>query len=221
MKNLFVTIALVLLSNSLFSQLKGSGKTITKSFNYENFDKLSFEDVDGTIEVEVGKPFQISITIDDNLFPLLEVLNNVSDKSLTIRLKGNRNNKLYIEYTKIKIKVCLPNLIYLKNDSNSYVKASGISGNYLKVETIDNGSTLLTGEIDNLETKNSGNGVLDSAKLVSKNAKIIATGNGNVTVNTSKLITATTSGNCTVINLGTAKFDSNSTSTGNSRFTNQ
>ena len=221
MKNLFVTIALVLLSNSLFSQLKGSGKTITKSFNYENFDKLSFEDVDGIIEVEVGKPFQISITIDDNLFPLLEVLNNVSDKSLTIRLKGNRNNKLYIEYTKIKIKVCLPNLIYLKNDSNSYVKASGISGNYLKVETIDNGSTLLTGEIDNLETKNSGNGVLDSAKLVSKNAKIMATGNGNVTVNTSKLITATTSGNCTVINLGTAKFDSNSTSTGNSRFTNQ
>ena len=221
MKNLFVTIALVLLSNSLFSQLKGSGKTITKSFNYENFDKLSFEDVDGIIEVEVGKPFQISVTIDDNLFPLLEVLNNVSDKSLTIRLKGNRNNKLYIEDTKIKIKVCLPNLIYLKNDSNSYVKANGISGNYLKVETIDNGSTLLTGEIDNLETKNSRNGVLDSAKLVSKNAKIMATGNGNVTVNISKLITATTSGNCTVINLGTAKFDSNSTSTGNSRFTNQ
>ena len=221
MKNLIVTFALVLLSNSLFSQLKGSRKTVTKTYNYQNFNALSFEDLDGTIEVEVGKPFQISVTIDDNLFPLLEVLNDASDKSVTIKLKGNRNNKLYIEDTKIKIKVCLPNLIYLKNDSNSYVKANGISGNYLKVETIDNGSTLLTGEIDNLETKNSGNGVLDAAKLVSKNAKIKATGNGNVTVNTSKLITAITSGNCTVINLGTAKFDSNSTSTGNSRFTNQ
>lgn len=220
MKNSILLLALVLLSNTSFSQLKGSGKTVTKTFNYSNFDKINFEDLDGKFEVELGKPFSISVTIDDNLYPLLSVKNDSNNKELTISLNGNNNNKMYIEDTKIKIKVSLPNAVALKNNTNGLLTVSGISGNYLKIETLDNGSTELVGSIENLELKNTGNGVLNAKQLIVKNAIIKAFGNGNVYVNVSELITAKTSGNCTVINSGKAKFDASSSSSGNSRYVN-
>lgn len=95
---------LMLLSTFALAQLKGSGKTITKSYDYQNFDKVFFNDLDGKIEVEVGKPYSISITIDDNLLNLLTVSENSKNKTLAVSLKGNNNNKLYIEDTKIKSK---------------------------------------------------------------------------------------------------------------------
>ena len=221
MKNSMLTFVLLFLSFHSFAQLKGSGKTITKTYDYKDFDKINFEDLDGKIEVEVGKPFGIVVTIDDNLFPLLEVKKIDSNNELTISLKGNPNNKMYIEDTNIKIKVSLPIATYLKNDTNSNMKVDGITGKYLKVATLDNGSTTLNGSIENLESINKGNGVLNAKQLVAKNAKIKASGNGNVYVNVSEMITAKTSGNCSVINYGTATFNSESTSSGNSNFINK
>ena len=67
MTKLIIAIVLTLTSTFANAQLKGSGKAITKTYDYKNFDKLSFQDLDGKIEVEVGKEFSISVTIDDNL----------------------------------------------------------------------------------------------------------------------------------------------------------
>ena len=48
-----------LLVTSIFAnaQLKGSGKIITKNYDYKNFSQLSLQDLDGKIEVETGKKF--------------------------------------------------------------------------------------------------------------------------------------------------------------------
>ncbi len=220
MKTILITIAMTLVSFISSAQLKGSGKTVTKTYDYNNFDKVYFDDLDGKIEVEVGKPFSVSITIDDNLINLLSVIEHSGDQILTISLKGNINNRMYIEDTKIKVKVTLPNIVALKNDSNASMIVTGISGNYLKIETLNNGSTTLVGKIENLEVTNTGNGVLNAKQLIVENAKIKASGNGNVYVNVGQLISARTSGNCTLINLGEAKFGSESSSIGNSRFVN-
>ena len=221
MKNLILLLSVFLFSVNTFSQLKGSGKTNTQTFNYTNFDKINLSDIDGTFEVQVGKPFGISITIDNNLAPLLLVENNASNNELSVSLKGNRNNKLYIEDTKIKVKITLPALTAITNDSNGSLNITNITGNYLKIETLDNGSTTASGTINSLEIKNAGNGVLNAEKLLSKNAKIQTSGNGNATVNVMDLITAKTSGNNSVINIGKAKFSTESKSSGNSRFVNQ
>ena len=221
MKNLILLCFVFLFSVNTFSQLKGSGKTTTQTFNYTNFDKISLIDIDGTFDVQVGKSFGISVTIDDNLAPLLVVDNNVTNNEVAISLKGNRNNKLYIEDTKIKVKITLPALTAIKNDSNGALNITNITGNYLKIETVDNGSTIASGAISNLEIKNVGNGVLSAENLFAKNAKIQACGNGNAVVNVSELITAKTSGNNSVINIGKAKFGTESKSSGYSRFVNQ
>ena len=87
MKKLILAITLVFASTFAHAQLQGTGKTVTKNYDYKNFDKLSFEDLDGSIEVEIGKPWSISITIDDNLERLLTFSENASDKELKIQFK--------------------------------------------------------------------------------------------------------------------------------------
>ena len=221
MKNTILLFALLITFCNSFSQLKGSGNTVTKTFNYSNFDKITFQDLGGKIEVEVGKNFNISVTIDDNLLNLLAVTEDANDNSLKVSLKGNNNNKMYIENTKIKVKITMPLVTYLKNNTNSSLDVSGINGSYLKIETIDNGSTTLAGTIENLDVKNSGNGVLNAKNLLTKNATLAASGNGNVYVNASDLLTAKSSGNCTLINSGKARFDAQSSASGNSRFINK
>lgn len=220
MKTILITLAMSLITFLSSAQLRGSGKTITKTYDYQNFNKIFFEDLDGKLEVEVGKKYSVSITIDDNLIDLISVVEHSADKILTVALKGNKNNQLYIEDTRIKVKITLPSIIGLKNDSNASLTVNGITGTYLKIETIDNGSTTLLGKVENLEVTNSGNGVLNAKQLLAENAKIKATGNGNVYVNVSQLISAKTSGNCTVINQGKAKCGTESSSKGNSRFVN-
>ena len=220
MKTIITSIAMILVTTLSFAQLKGSGKTISKTYDYQNFDKVFFDDLDGKLEIEVGKPFSVSITIDDNLLDLLTVVEHSVNKTLTVALKGNRNNKMYIEDTKIKVKITMPFLMEVSNNGNSGLTVTNINSKYFKSNNPVNGSTTLSGIVDNLEVSCSGNGTLNAKQLVAKNAKIKATGNGNAYVNVNELITAKTSGNCTVINSGKAKFNSVSSSSGNSRFVN-
>lgn len=220
MKTILISIAMALVTLLANAQLKGSGKTLTKTYDYQNFDKVFFDDLDGKLEIEVGKTFSVSITIDDNLLGLLSVVEHSGDKTLTVSLKGNRNNKMYIEGTKIKVKITMPFLIEVSNNGNSGLTVTNINTKNFKSNNPVNGSTTLSGIVDNLEVSCSGNGVLNAKQLVTKNAKIKATGNGNVYTNVTEMITAKTSGNCTVVNTGKAKFNSKSSSSGNSRFVN-
>jgi hypothetical protein len=61
-----IIFALLLVSSVIASQtyaqrgpLRGTGKLLTKTFDFQDFDKVSLEDLDGNVEVEIGKPFSI------------------------------------------------------------------------------------------------------------------------------------------------------------------
>jgi Putative auto-transporter adhesin, head GIN domain len=206
MKNLIIAIVLILTTTFANAQLRGSGKTITKTFDYQNFDKVNFNDLDGKLEIEVGKQFSISITIDDNLENLLNLVENVAEKRLTIALKGNRNNNMYIEDTKISVKITMPQIEEVSNNGNSSLIVTNINSKNLKSENPVNGSTTLTGIVDYLEVKCAGNGNLNAKNLKAKNAKVTCRGNGNAYLNVNNIIDSKKSGNGNIENIGNAKY---------------
>lgn len=201
-------IVLILMFPSLVNaQLFGTGKIITREFNYKDFDKVSIEDFDGHIEIEVGKPFSVKIEIDENLEPRLKVNKDNSENQLNIILEGNKNGRLYLEKTRIKIKISMPEAAVISHRGNTNVNVHGIMGRYFRLETSGNGDVFLSGSIDELDIKKSGNGRVKAEKLTCKIAKVKSYGNGNVTVNSQISLKANGTGNCSIIQTGPGKID--------------
>ncbi len=203
MKKILLAIVTFIFVNIAYTQrgpLEGSGKIINKTFDYTNFSEITLKDLDGKAIVEVGKPFSINVAIDDNLEKLLSV--SAQDNNVSISLKGNRNNKLYIENTHILVKITVPNITYIKQDGNNGLQVEGIKGENLQIKCNGNGSVMLNGSIDNLKIVCSGNGNVNAAKLLAKKVAITKRGNGTVTTNTDYSFFAEGSGNGDIINIG-------------------
>jgi Putative auto-transporter adhesin, head GIN domain len=217
MIKLISTFVLVFTTIICNSQIKGSGKTSTKTYDYKNFDKVYFEDIDGNIEVEIGKTWSVSVTIDDNIESLLQFSENSIEHELKIQFKDNRKNRMYIENTNTVIKITMPEASVIKNSGNSDIRVSKIIGRYFRLENTGNGNAVLSGSTDQLDIEKIGNGDVISEALVAKKAKVKNIGNGNVVVNVSEEVSGKLFGNGDVINKGQAKFSSNSTKIGNGK----
>lgn len=215
MTKLIIAIALTLASTIANAQLKGSGKTSTKMYNYKNFDKVAFENLDGKIEVEIGKPWSISVTIDNNLEKLLIFTENPSENELKVQFKGNKNNQMYIEDTNFKIKITMPEASVIKNAGNSDLAVKNVFGRYFKLENTGNGDSKISGTIDSLDINKTGNGDVNAENLIAKKADLKSTGNGDLIINVTEQLSAKLTGNGDIINKGKAKFDSNSKKFGN------
>ncbi len=216
--NFFLVFVLALLSltacTAQKSPLKGSGKIINKTFTYKDFDKIELQDLDGKVEIETGKPFSIAVAIDDNLENLLQL--STENGELNIELKGNNNNKLYIEETNIYIKITMPELSAIKHKGNGNVYINNIAGNNFKVKNSGNGNMFLSGSINELDINCTGNGTVNAEKLAAKSVTVKRSSNGNVIMNTDNTFSAISSGNGNIINKGKGIADGNSAAAGNS-----
>jgi hypothetical protein len=193
--------------------LNGSGKTVTKTFSFSQFDKISLEDLGGNVTVSIGKPFSIQVIIDDNLVQILTVKENGG--KLTIALAGNEKNKLYLEKTNISINISMPEISVLQNDANCNVVVQNIVGRYVRAENYSNGDILLSGTIDELEVKKEGNGNINAAKLIAKMATAAVHGNGDVIVNVTETLEVSGAGNGNVTNTGKGSLKAGSDIKGN------
>ncbi len=193
--------------------LKGSGKIVNKKFDYKDFDKLEILDLDGTVNVEVGKPFAVNIDIDDNLAALLDIKQN--DGELRISLEGNAYNRLYVEESNIKITITMPEVSVVKHRSNSNMNINGITGRYFRIKSTGNGKVTINGSIDELDIICNGNGTVRAEGMIAKEVKVNKSGNGNVYIKTENNFAANGSGNGDVVNYGKGKATGNSAVTGN------
>jgi uncharacterized membrane protein YphA (DoxX/SURF4 family) len=209
-------IWLCAMPNAAFAQsrpLRGSGKIITKNFDFTAFTAVELADLDGKTTIEIGKTFAISIEIDDNLEPFLDVKN--SDGKLYVGIYKNKNNMRYLEDTGIKIHIMMPEITLLNHHGNSEVTVKGIKGRAFMLENDGNGSTTLTGSTDKLDIKQRGNGSVQAKGLVTKFAEVKSSGNGDVKVNASVSLTANGRGNGSIINVGKGKMEALSGVIGN------
>ena len=212
---LFVTI------QTAFCQmgaLKGSGKVITKTFSFQDFEKIQLNDLDGNVAVEVGKPYSIKVSVDDNLEPLLAV--SETNKILTVSIIKNETNKRYLENTNIKITITVPALNSIAHNGNSDATVTGLKNNSFYAKNTGNGNLILTGTSDNIEIEKAGNGNVEAAKLIVKNAKVVSVGNGDVKVSASETFNADGTGNGDIINKGSAKPSASSKQKGNGEIIN-
>jgi uncharacterized membrane protein YphA (DoxX/SURF4 family) len=203
----FAAVALLMFAGTTAqaqrNPLTGSGKVVTKAFDYKNFDKLEILDLNGNINVETGKPFTITVAIDDNLAGLLSVTE--TNGKLKMELVGNENNRMYIENTNIRISITVPELSVVKHRSNSNLVINGITGRYFRIKNTGNGDVRLAGSIDELDIICQGNGDLNAAALSAQSIKIQKSGNGDVFIKTDKPFSAKGSGNGDIINKGQGK----------------
>ena len=177
--------------------------------------KSIFENFNGIVEVEVGKPWKIRVTIDDNLEKLLTFSEDKTAHALTLSFKGIDKNRMYIENTKIKISITMPEISVVSNNGNSDVTVRNVVGSYLNFENFGNGNCAISGTIDLLDINRSGNGDINASRLSAKQVKVSSNGNGDVSVNASNEFSAQSSGNVDVTNIDKAKFDSKSSKKGN------
>ncbi len=205
----------VLVAAAQHGPLNGSGKIVVNNFSYSNFDKLELIDLAGRVEVEVGKPFLVSIAIDDNLSDLLEA--TVSQQALHISLKGNRSNRLYIENTNIVVKIGMPSVTFIKQNGNNSLQVNGLNETYFRLKNRENGSTRLNGAVEEMEITGGGNGNVYAENVSVKKIAVYKSGNGNIYINTPYSFTANGSGNGDVINKGTGRADNNSRISGNGK----
>ncbi|AWA30909.1 hypothetical protein HYN48_12945 [Flavobacterium magnum] len=217
MKTTILPFLLLLCTSSIFSQINGSGNTVSKSYDFTDFDKVSLNDLDGEVTIDIGKTWSVTATIDDNLSDLLQVRLDAREHLLDLSLKGNKDNRLYIENTHIRIAITMPEASVIRHDGNSHVTLSHVNGKYLRIENVSNGHLTASGKVDQLDIVHAGNGNIDARQLNCGQAGIQSDGNGQVIVCAEGKLAATGSGNGDILNTGKAAFSGSSRHQGNGK----
>jgi hypothetical protein len=95
----------------------------------------------------------------------------------------------------------MPFILEASNNGNSGLTVTSINSKNFKSVNPVNGSTTLSGIVDNLEIVCRGNGNLNAEKLIAKKAKITCSGNGNARVNATNINESIKSGNGNIVNI--------------------
>ncbi|MBX7240106.1 MAG: DUF2807 domain-containing protein [Bacteroidia bacterium] len=220
MKKCIAVLFILISVNLCFAQnrkpLTGKGELISRKEPLPSFKVLEFYGMDGQVTVDVQKNAQPEIlcNVDENLNDLLRY--EVRGKTLAVFINGNRNNVLYIENTRIEVKIVCPELEEIRFEGNADIAVAGIEQQSLKVKKEGNGNMTLSGKVNTLTIHKEGNGKVDAQALPSESAEIMGFGNGNIYVNASVIAKGVLSGNGSVKNTG--EGETQGTTFGNGKF---
>ncbi len=195
--------------------LRGSGNIKEITYTKGGYDRLNVLDFEGKIDVQIGKKHNVQISIDDNIANLVEFELDESEKELTIRIKENKNGRLYLEDVNATILITMPKASVIKHRGNSNMNVFGIVGRNFRMDQQGNGDVRLFGNVDDLDISKLGNGGVFAEKLICKTANINSIGNGNVKIDASDSFFAKGAGNGDVIQVGKGNSKAFSTIIGN------
>lgn len=174
-----------------------------KTYEFKDFDKVQIENINGEVEIEIGKSFSITVTGKDNAQEHVKI--NKSEDKLLVKLDSKfesdwKNRKV------AKVKIVMPEISKLFNFSNADVSVLNFIGRYLGIENKGNGNLTIAGSlVDQIEIKNNGNGNVETKNIIAKKVDISKSGNGDVNIRTDNDFNVEMAGNGDIVNYGKGK----------------
>jgi hypothetical protein len=178
--------------------------SIAQQYNFKNFDKLQLNSINGSVDIELGKDFKIDVQglpKNDSLITIKILKENCLAITLKKGLSWDELKKI-----NLKIKITMPEISKLYNNSNADVVVNNFNGRYFGIENNGNGNTTIRGKVvDELAIANNGNGNTNAKQIEAKKVSAIKNGNGDVLIKTNDNFEASLSGNGDIVNYGTGK----------------
>lgn len=180
-----------------------NAQSISKTYDFKDFDKVQIESINGEVEIELGKIYSITVCGNENVQE--QVLITESEDKLVVKLDG----KFISDWEKrkpVKVKIVIPEISKLYNSSNADVSIQHFTGRYLGIENNGNGNITIAGSIvDFMEIENNGNGNLETKNITAKKVDISKSGNGDVVIRTDSNFSIEMEGNGDIVNYGNGK----------------
>ena len=197
-----VKSSLLILALLFVSQIT-KAQNETKTYDFKNFDKVQIENVNGEVEIELGKSYSITVSVKDNAQEQVQIIK--SEDMLLVKL----DSKFVTDWKSIKVikvKIVMPEISKLFNFSNADVSVKNFVGRYFGIENTGNGNISVVGSVvDHIEIKNNGNGNLETKNIISKKVDISKSGNGDVNIRTDTDFNVEMNGNGDIVNYGKGK----------------
>ena len=165
---------------------KGSGDLETRELSLDEFQAI---DLGGAFELEVsfGDQQSIEVTIDDNLWDLLET--KVKGKWLKIKWKKNCRPSDHC-----KIEIVMQKLEEVDISGACDAVISDFNGHRFQYSLSGAGDLEMDGQVDQLEIHISGAGDADTRQLIAQHVEVGISGAGNATVHAEKSLDGHISG---------------------------
>ena len=182
------------------------GITISQAqtYNLKNFDKLEFNNINGSVDIELAKDFNVEIVGLPKKSDLLTV-KLLSESKLSITLKKGLSWDA-MKDIRLIIKISMPEISKLSNNSNANISINNFTGRYFGVENNGNGNVEIEGNVvDLLDIENNGNGDCNAKQIEAKEVNITKVGNGDVIIKTNANFKTKLAGNGDIINYGNGK----------------
>jgi len=194
--------SLFILALLFVSQIR-KAQNETKTYDFKNFDKVQIENINGEVEIELGKSYSITVSVKDNAQEQVQIIK--SEDKLLVKL----DSKFVTDWKMIKVvkvKIVMPEISKLFNFSNADVSVKNFVGRYFGIENTGNGNISIVGSVvDHIEIKNNGNGNLETKNIISKKVDISKSGNGDVNIRTDTNFNVEMNGNGDIVNYGKGK----------------
>lgn len=197
-----VKSSLLILALFFVSQITKAQNDL-KTYDFKDFDKVQIENINGEVEIEIGKSYSITVSGKDNAQEQVQITK--SEDKLLVNLVSKfvtdwKNRKV------VKVKIVMPEISKLFNFSNADVSVKNFVGRYFGIENKGNGNVSVSGSvIDHIEINNNGNGNLETKNIISKKVDISKSGNGDVNIRTDTDFNVGMSGNGDIVNYGKGK----------------
>lgn len=197
-----VKSSLLILALLFVSQIT-KAQNDTKIYDLKDFDKVQIENVNGEVEIELGKSYSITVSGKDNAQEQVQITK--SEDKLLVKLDSKfvtdwKNRKV------VKVKIVMPEISKLFNFSNADVSVKNFVGRYFGIENKGNGNVSVSGSfVEQIEIKNNGNGNLETKNIISKKVDITKSGNGDVNIMTDNNFNVEMAGNGDIVNYGKGK----------------